>query len=95
MRDFLLQRGFSDQDLAGLVDHRWLLLAWDAFQGSTSKARVTKKIGDLRKLKLPRVVPPGARREGESGKARQQQAMERLRRTGSDRDAARVLEGLI
>ena len=84
--DAAQQAGFSMNDLQGVTDHRLFVLAHWANEGlRAAKARETAK------AKVANVPPATPRKPGQSANApRNADAMKRLSRSGSIRDALKV-----
>lgn len=94
IRDHLKADGYRDEEIASFFDHRHVLTAWKAMQyDELVKARPEVN----NKLKgLPKVVKPGVRpSRGEVQAEKQDALVQRLRKTGDRRDAARLIAGLL
>ena len=89
LRKFAKSVGFSDQDLANVVDHRQVLTLYKAMQYDKlqqAKPQVTKRVSEA-----PKTLKSGSgvkSTEHDSMKRNKQQ----LRETGKVRDAARIFE---
>ena len=96
-QQFLASSDFTVDEINGISDHRHLLVAWQAAQWVKLQKNAPKKLAKLRGLPKPKsVLRSGARREA-SGDARKQaqKNFDRLKKTGSERDAARLMEELL
>lgn len=89
LRKFAKSVGFSDQDLANVVDHRQVLTLYKAMQYDklqAAKPQVTKRVNEA----------PKTLKSGSSQKVTNQDSLKRskqqLRQTGKVRDAARIFE---
>jgi hypothetical protein len=83
--------GFTDQDLAQVVDHRVMLILRKAQKFDELNAGREKV-----KAKTEKVLKPGARKPaGARKKTKERRASERLARSGSVYDAAASIEGLL
>ena len=92
IRTFLKNQGFDDGELAGINDHRAVLLARDAmlYRQMMSKAQAAaKKVSDLPQ----RTIRPGVTETGK-GDGRTS-AMQRLAKSGSIDDAAAAFKSFI
>jgi hypothetical protein len=96
-QDFLSASEFTPEEINGISDHRYLLVAWKAAQFDKLQQQAPKKLDKLRSLPKPqRVLKSGVRRDASSDAAKKaQKKFDRLRETGDERDAATVLEGLL
>lgn len=85
--------GFTDQELSTVLDHRFLLMAEKARQFDELQATgkpVAKKV----KRRAP--LKPGVRkRDPSAASTANRNAQKRLERTGSTRDAAALIEGML
>jgi len=95
LRDFAMAKGFSEEEVAQLVDHRSILILLEAkaFEdGQKSKKEIKAK-----KLKnKPKVIRSGTPRAKESvDKVKRAAQMKRLRGTGHIDDASALLEDFI
>lgn len=89
--------GFSQEEINLLSDHRYLLVAYDAAQYRKLQKQAPQKLESLRKLpKTTSVLRSTARRDtGAAAQKTAQKNMDRLRKTGDERDAARIFEELM
>jgi len=87
------QYGLSPQDLQGITDHRYYLLLNDVVTLHRAKAR---KAEARQKGEGKPPVMPGSKRQnaGDQKQRDHRSAMERLKKTGSIRDAAAALKAL-
>jgi hypothetical protein len=97
MREYLAGMNFTDAEIDGMVDHRMVLVTWDALAGSRerkSRPAALQRIADAKaRLKGRKPVPPGARQDQDAVTARQKKAARaRLRKTGTVEAAASVFE---
>ena len=90
-------RGFSIEEINGLMDHRYLLVAYDAARYRNLKKQAPEKLKGLRGLPKPKaVLRSTARRDPRADAQKQSQKnFDRLKETGTEEDAARVLEDLL
>ena len=92
MREYALNNGFTEQDLSGLIDHRYFLTLmkaqkYDALQKSDVKAKKVKN--------KPKVVRAGSPRGKKATDKKQRTVkMKRLQNTGHVDDAASILEDM-
>lgn len=94
LRQHLVSSGWQEAEVDNLVDHRLIVALWKAYQYDTVRASTKKKITELKKL--PKMVTPGARREpSEVSTEERRKRWTRLEKTGSARDAAALIEGMI
>jgi hypothetical protein len=92
MRSWLNQRGFSDQEIGQVVDHRVLLVVDKAMQADrVTEAR--RQAEAKRNTSAPQVQPPGSPRQRGDTQAAQRrgQKMASLKRSGSEKDAIAYL----
>ena len=93
--EFALSRGYSQEELNQLVDHRSILVLMEAkafadMQGKQLKARA-KKVKNK-----PKVVRSSAKKEkADRGKATRTKQMKRLQETGRVQDAAGLFEDFV
>lgn len=94
IKSLMKGEGFSDEDIAGLVDHRTIGLLKLALRGKEAmeKAKtVEKKI-----VQLPKVAKPGVKADPDQVSHQKRTALkEKLRTTTDDREAAAILEQLM
>ena len=95
LRDFALSKGFSNEEVAQLVDHRSILILLEA--KAFEEGQATKKEVKAKKLKnKTKVIRSGTPRAKESvDKAKRASQMKRLRGTGHIDDASALLEDFI
>lgn len=88
MRSWLNQKGFSDQEISQVVDHRVLLVVEEAMAAGRVR-EVRRQAETKRNGHAPQVQPPGASRQRPDNQAaqRRQQKMDALKRSGSEKDA--------
>jgi hypothetical protein len=90
---YLAEEGYSQEEINGIVDHRYLLTAWKAAQFDKLKKQAPKKLQKLRGLPKPKTLRSGARRDTSGDERKKAQAkFDRLVKTGDERDAAQLLE---
>lgn len=95
MRQWLHEQGFTAQEIGQVIDHRVILVAAKAMQADRA-ARARRSAETRRADPAPSVQRPGVSPHRESNAARRRsQAMEQLKRTGSDRDAISYLQQLL
>lgn len=89
MKTYLSDQGYMDQEIAGLTDHRMLLILKDAMayrRLQKSKPGVVKKVADA-----PKVLRPGtAKTKSERRDMAMSDSKKRLAKTGRWQDAAHV-----
>ena len=86
--------GFSDDDIAQVYDHRLVLVLRDAAKYRALMAKQTKV--QPSKPKAPKTAPPGAASTpAEQQTASAKKLKQRLRETGSMRDAAALMENML
>ena len=95
LRDFAKSKGFSNDEIAQLVDHRSILILLEA--KAFEEGQATKKEVKAKKLKnKPKVIRTGKPRGKEAAdKAKRTAQMKRLRGTGHLDDASALLEDFI
>jgi len=92
MRDWLVKRGFSNEEIGQVVDHRVLLVVDKAMQADrVMEAR--RQAQEKRVQTAPQVQPPGSPRQRGDTQAAQRrgQKMNALKRSGSEKDAISYL----
>jgi hypothetical protein len=92
LSDFALSKGFTEEDLSKVTDHRLVLLLHDAMQGQKQKAKAPEIKNKIEKVMSP--TPPGPSKSTQPKANRYNEASERLRRTGSLDDASDAIEAL-
>lgn len=97
VQNFLVSSGFSQDEINGLVDHRFLLVAYQASKYNELQKQAPKKIEKLTRLPSTRTLKSSARRVGDRTDAQKKHAgrVNKLKSTGSDLDAALLLEAHI
>ena len=89
MRTYLTKLGYNDKEIASVYDSRQVMLIKDAMafdKLKKSNVRVTKKVA-----KAPKVLKPGvAKTKAEQASKQRRDKLNRLKKTGGVRDAARV-----
>jgi hypothetical protein len=99
--DYLVQTGFTEQEIAGLNDHRLLLVIDDARRyRELQKGSDARQVDELRKRGLKPPSPGLAPQQRAGGTGREnkgepkaiQAVRARLRKTGDPKDAARLME---
>lgn len=93
LSDFALSRGFNEDDLSKVVDHRLVLLLHDAMQGAKAKAKAPEVKNKIEKAMSP--TPPGPSKSTQPRANRFDEAITRQRRSGSLDDTANALDALI
>jgi len=92
MRSWLTKRGFSNEEIGQVIDHRVLLVVDKAMQADrVQEAR--RQAQEKRTQTAPTVQPPGSPRQRGDTQAAQRrgQKMAALKRTGSEKDAISYL----
>ena len=94
LRTYLQEAGFNEQEMGQLVDHRQVLVVRDAMR---YRDLMKSKPSTVKKLKgLPKVQKPGAAPEkGDVARTRVTANLQRLKKSGSRKDAATLLEGIL
>jgi hypothetical protein len=94
---YLTETGFSADEIDGIADHRAIMVAWEAAQYRKLKNQTPKKLEKLKGLpNLKRVLKTGSRRDASADNTKDaQKKIDRLKKTGDDRDAAAIFEGMI
>lgn len=90
VKDYLASQGFTESDIAGLVDHRALDLIRKArlYDESIAKSDAAKK----RVVNIPKLVKPGTKPSKEDAQADRNKALrDRLRKSGRIEDAAALI----
>lgn len=92
MRVWLNAKGFTDQEIGQVVDHRVLLVVDEAMRADRAR-EVRRQAETKRNGAAPQVQPPGAPRQRGDTQAAQRrgQKMAALRRSGSEQDAISYL----
>ena len=89
MRSYLTKLGYNDKEIGSVYDSRQVMLIKDAMaydKLKKSNVKVTKKVA-----KAPKVVKPGvAKTKAEQASKQRRDKLNRLKKTGGVRDAARV-----
>ena len=94
LRAFLLNEGFSEQDVNGLTNATLVKLARKAMlydQGQTRATEARKKP----KTQKTKTLKAGSRNTQPKPKSSQQQALQRVRQTGRVQDAAAAIKSLL
>ena len=88
MRSWLHTKGFSDQEISQVVDHRVLVVVEEAMQVDRQRQH-RRQAETKRNGAVAPVQPPGASRQRPDASAaqRRQQKMDALKRSGSEKDA--------
>ena len=92
LRDYALSKGFAEQDVNSIVDHKVVLMLHKAMLYDHSQEGTSKKISK----KVPRVVKAGtpeSKTQRNTRSAKDKRA--RLRKSGHPRDAANVFLDMI
>ncbi len=90
LRSYLVSKGYTPEQIAGLSDHRSVTIAWKAAQ--YDKLQSSKPQIDKRVVGLPKVQKPGAAVEGDAVSRQKITSLEqKLRKTGRVEDAAALL----
>jgi len=89
--------GFSQEEIMAVEDHRFLQVAYYAAKYLEMQKKGQKKVSRVRDSKLPKFSKATARRDtGRDRATKERQALRRrLDKTGSERDAARLIEDLL
>lgn len=89
--NYLTERGYTQQELANLADHRALLVAYDAARYRESQKALKASAKNLGTK--PKVVKPGASVTKAQANDEQAKALrQRLKQTGKLEDAAKLFE---
>jgi hypothetical protein len=94
---YLLEIGYDQEKINKIIDHRDLLVAHEASQYRKLQKQAPQKIEKLRSLPGTKsVLRSTARRDTASAAQKNaRKNMDRLRKTGDERDAARIFEELL
>lgn len=93
IKGFLSEVGYSQEEISRLADPRAVTIAEDAMKYRALMAK--KSAVDKKVAKAPKVQKPGVSKNADHAKGEQVKvAKDRLRRTGSLRDAAAVIASL-
>lgn len=92
LSDFALSRGFSEDDLYKVTDHRLVVLLHDAMLGIKAKAKAPEIKNKIEKVMAP--ASPGPSKANAPKANKYNEASERLRRSGSLDDAAAAFDAL-
>ena len=93
LRAYAIDRGYTPEEIGGLVDHRSLMVLmkaqkYDAMQNADVKSKKIKN--------KPKVIRAGkGRSSGDESKSKRTAQMKRLRGTGHIDDASALLEDFI
>ena len=89
MRQWLQKKGFADQEISQVVDHRVLLVVEEAMQADRQKAIRREAQQKRSNGNGTPVQPPGASRQRPDSRAaqRRNEKMAALKRSGSEKDA--------
>ena len=93
LSDYALSRGFNEEDLSKVTDHRLVLLLHDAMQGAKAKAKAPEIKNKIEKVMAP--TPPGSSKSSKPDANKYAEASQRLRQTGKLDDAADALTALL
>jgi hypothetical protein len=87
VRNWLSKKGFSDQEIGAVVDHRVLLVVEEAMQSDRHKE--IRQQAQQKRTNGAAPQPPGASRAGPDNRAakRRQDKMNALKQSGSEKDA--------
>ena len=95
LSEFALSKGYTQEELSQLVDHRSILVLMQA----KAYEDLTRKQHEVRAKKVknkPKVVKSKAKRgKADASVSRRKEGMKRLRSTGHVDDAASLLEDLL
>lgn len=92
--DYLRTQGFSDEEIAGTVDHRAIQITLKAKLYDELLAK--KPQTDKKVRNLPKVLKPGAKQsKGQILSKQQQQQMARLKKSGKQEDAAELMKDFL
>ncbi len=90
LRSYLLKEGYTQEQIAGLSDHRSVKIAWKAAQ--YDKLQAAKPAVEKRVVNLPRVQKPGAALDGDQVSRQKLTSLDqKLRKTGRVEDAAALI----
>lgn len=94
LRDFLLQDGFSEQEVGSISDARAVRLARDAMLYRQMQAK-RKSLKQAPPKSTKTVAPQAARSESEVKQRNLRTERQRLKQTGNVRDAASLIERML
>tara|TARA_A100000171_G_scaffold27972_1_gene26072 strand:+ start:861 stop:1877 length:1017 start_codon:yes stop_codon:yes gene_type:complete len=94
LKVYAKENGYTDQELAMMVDHRAVLMLADAYKYDQLKKT---KLSGKKVNNPPKIVRPNASNVNESSEkeVKHNNRMKRLKKTGSIRDAQSVLKDLV
>ena len=94
LKVYAKENGYSDQELAMMVDHRAVLMLADAYKYDQLKKT---KLSGKKVNNPPKIVRPNASNVNENSEkeVKHNNRMKRLKKTGSIRDAQSVLKELV
>lgn len=94
LKVYAKENGYSDQELAMMVDHRAVLMLADAYKYDQLKKT---KLSGKKVNNPPKIVRPNASNVNESSEkeVKHNNRMKRLKKTGSIRDAQSVIKDLV
>ncbi|MCP3703743.1 MAG: hypothetical protein GY954_12550, partial [Alteromonas sp.] len=87
--EHLIQRGFTQDEVARIQDHRILLMAADAMQ--SKKVANTIDLAKKKVKKAPRLVKPNARQNANQAHKKAADLTSKARKTGRVDDVAQAL----
>ena len=88
----MLSYGYSEEDFAGVVDHRQVAILRDALAYRAGKKHVAEK----KAKPVPKFQQPGRKRDANASAQKAKKAkMARLKRSGSPRDGIDILMDII
>lgn len=91
LRNYLIEQGFTEQDVMGASDHRLILLARKAMLFDTGQKKVNAAKKKVRKV--PKVMKPGAPKpQQQANREKADKARAKLRQSGSIDDAFLALK---
>ena len=95
LRQFAFTKGFAEEELAQLFDHRSILILMQAKAWEDDQKKV-KTVKSKKIKNKPKVIRSGKGvQKSDSDKSKRAANMKRLRETGHHRDAVSLLEDFI
>lgn len=95
MVSYARERGFNDQEIASLVDHRLVLILKDAMAGQKAMQAAQQVKQKVAAKPLPKVVKPGSGEQTGKGAGVDRGQARRVAQSGDVNDIARTLERML
>lgn len=94
LSSYAKERGFNDQEVSGLADHRLVMVLRDAIEGRKAKAALEKAKGKIDAKPLPKVSRPG-QGEGRSGNGLDKSSINAALRSGNEARTVDALQSIL